>query len=295
MTDVQPPLDLVQVPMEEQAIDYDAMLANAEKAVAFQRRLLPVLVRLTHTSDWTFFGAKARINEGGVSRIASALGLTFTNIQPRDEHGNVVPRRERYTDEKGDEQWSYSFTCTVSNRFGTKFEGVRGSCTTKDKFFMKIGNDDNGHPIYREYREVDPNNLIKKAYANLLVNGAELAAMIKGVTKEMLVRAGLNVEAIDVVEFKGKTGERQKKSGKAGVSKALSELIELCMTRAEGDPSVAREYLKAWSTFEGKDGSPVFAVSFEKLKGKEKWIGAILRAAREDEAFDDEFSEKNKK
>lgn len=273
---VQAETDVLSVPAYE--LDVDAALDHAQRMVSLRKRLVPIIASLTYPSDWNKFGDRARIEEGGACRLLDPLKIRITDIQG--------PERERKEDEQG-EYYVYRYTCNAESRFGARLEGVIGTCTTRDKFFARVKSPD-GETILRPLSEIDQTNIEKKAYANMVVNAVSLIAGIKGLPWHVLKQAGIDESQVAEVEFKGATGERKKKVQKKTGGKAVQDLIELCMSRAEGDKQVASELLYEWSKFTTDDGEEKGCRSFKNIS--EKWAGSTLRKAREDRAFQDEFS-----
>src|SRR3990167_6388696 len=127
----------------------DSMLAladNIDRLIEAQNKIRTAVMKLAQPGDWVLFGkegegGKAEIGFAGCMRIASTLGVNFTNWT----HSKELNR-----DEIG-EYYRHEYECDVSYR--GRLVRVFGRASSRDKFLGKVKGE------YRPLSEIDEGNI----------------------------------------------------------------------------------------------------------------------------------------
>jgi len=164
--------DLVHVP--DRAVDN--ILTIAEKRLENIKRVKEMALSLTNMEDWKDLGGKPYLQASGCEKVARPFGVkiklknpAFQKISSSDERGAF---------------YIYLFFGTASLGNGLDSIDVIGKCSSRDKFFGTVEGE------LRPVAEVPEENIMMKAYNNLLMNGISRVLGLRNMTWEE-VRAGI--------------------------------------------------------------------------------------------------------
>ena len=173
-----------------------AISEQAEKRIEAMHKIKRMALKLTNPHDWVDENGKPYLQASGAEKVARLFGVGWQISEPvRDsiEGGH--------------------FTYTYHGEFflaGASIEAI-GTRSSKDGFFKKYewkGEEGNKTRVELPVSEIDPGDVKKSAYTNLLANGITRLLGIRNLTYEDLREfAGITKEQIVSVEYK--------KSGKA--------------------------------------------------------------------------------
>jgi hypothetical protein len=189
------------------ALDPDP-IAIIEQRNRAMERLLEYAVCATRPEHWTDQGGKPYLTSAGAQAVARRCGVKVTD---------VVERKEKHRDQDGDYyEFVYTATFSLPGAFD-KIEGVSGSCTSKDPLL--------GTGTSRLISEVDPGDIRKKAYTNLLQRGITMLLGLRGLEWSSLKRFNVTPEGATKVEYqtgaRGGGGAGEEFSFKFGKQKSI--------------------------------------------------------------------------
>ena len=161
-------------------------------------RLIAFAVQSTDESSWEDFGDKPRLNDGGAMRVRARLGIRWTAPKVK---------KEWITDEGGR---YYMFTARADFQIGNSqydvIPDVVGTCSSRDDF-LGTGDPTKDEPV-RDFTQVDEGDILKKALANLRVNGISQVTGLKGMSWDRLKAMGLSLDASKVSKVAFRTGAK---------------------------------------------------------------------------------------
>lgn len=266
-------------------IDYERMLAVAEKRSVFIMGVRKLAVSQTRPQDW--LGRKQKngttnydLMGTGAERIRSFCNVGFTN---------KTRRVEEWSKESGR---GYTIIFEADCYIGTSKTGllpVMGSCASDDDFFSvehaevpynadnpehqalvtsgdgRISHDQKSLYIRRRIpaTEIDKTLIEKSALCNLIVNGVTRVLGIRRMSIEDLKGYGINTDQIAGFEY----GSGKAASGRLApaVEEKRNEIKRMMVELAGGDERKALEHLKSRTAFNDYKG----AESWERLTEKQ--------------------------
>jgi hypothetical protein len=179
-----------------------AVAEQAEKRVDAMHKIKRMALKLTNRNDWVDQNGKPYLQASGAEKVARLFGISWRISEP-----------VRDTIEGG------HFTYTYHGEFslaGASIEAI-GTRSSKDGFFKKYEWKEDGDKRTRTelpVSEIDPGDVKKSAYTNLLANGITRLLGIRNLTYEDLREfAGITKEQISSVEYK-KSGRAPAPVGK---------------------------------------------------------------------------------
>lgn len=174
-----------------------AVAEQAEKRVEAMQKIKRMALKLTNPHDWVDESGKPYLQASGAEKVARLFGISWRISEP-----------ERESIEGG------HFTYTYHGEFslaGASIEAI-GTRSSKDGFFKKYewkGEGEKRTRVELPVSEIDPGDIKKAAYTNLLANGITRLLGIRNLTYEDLKEyAGISKEQITSVEYK-KSGKPQ--------------------------------------------------------------------------------------
>lgn len=208
----------------------DFVSKNIDRFVAAKQKIWSAILRLAKAGDWVVFESKddnsptgkrssVCLSGAGADRIASSIGISFTNWKETKDVGN---------DEKGN-WYRYWFECDCS--FGTRTIRVMGRAGSRDKFFGMA------HGEMKELSEIDESNIRMAAFHNTLKEGVKLLLGLRNIPVEEFEKAGIRLSYARRVEFKKPNGVETAKKVFKGNEQITDELYCQC-----GNPIDKRVY-----------------------------------------------------
>jgi len=174
-----------------------AIAEQAEKRVEAMQKIKRMALKLTNPHDWVDENGKPYLQASGAEKVARLFGISWRMSEPIRE--NI---------EGG------HFTYTYHGEFslaGASIEAI-GTRSSKDGFFKKYewkGDGEKRTRVELPVSEIDPGDVKKSAYTNLLGNGITRLLGIRNLTYEDLKEyAGISKEQISSVEYR-KSGKPQ--------------------------------------------------------------------------------------
>jgi len=167
------------IPMQH--VDYNHLIREAEKRVEFQKKILPIALKVTNYKDWTNQNGNPWLGESGAEKIRNLFGISVTNLSCHKD--------------KLEGQEGYKYTYTADFIFAQcTIPGV-GTCTSKDKFFAYANEQ------WKPPEEVDEGYIQKAAYANMMVNGITRILGLRNLTWADLANAGIDKNNIASITY----------------------------------------------------------------------------------------------
>lgn len=224
--------------------DYEGYLTSIETAAKYRDRVLGVVAALTLPSDWVDMDGKPYLQGTGAERLRQKFGLTLS-----------APKvtREIREDSRGP-YYRYRYECVVQGPHAAPMTAV-GLCSARDKFFgFRKGE-------WIPVDEVNENHIEMKAMNNMLVNAVTRSLGLRGLTWDILTKAGIKKREVSSVEYKGKTAEKGS-DGRGEMTAEKQELRQMIIDiaeayKAQGQTRDPHTLLEEYSSFKGKDGNTV--------------------------------------
>ncbi len=208
-----------------------AVAEQAEKRVEAMYKIKRMALKLTNRNDWVDENGKPYLQASGAEKVARLFGISWRISEPvRDiiEGGH--------------------FTYTYHGEFslaGASIEAI-GTRSSKDGFFKKYewkGEEGNKTRVELPVSEIDPGDVKKSAYTNLLANGITRLLGIRNLTYEDLLEyAGIKREQITSVEFK--KGGRAQTSQRPPVKQERQETTDPAAPATEAQVKAIHAILK---------------------------------------------------
>ncbi len=198
-----PVRELETIALDQQVSD---AIALAEARVEILNKVMLIALKRTQPNDWVDQQGKPYLTAAGAERLAATFGVTLTDLDTK---------RYAEKDDRGDYYWilvtgTSSFEgAGPSGRFRHSMS-VMGTCSSRDQFFAtryETSEDGKREKILLESHEVDPTNIAKSAYSNLLVNAVTRILGIRGLTWDYLAGVGLTREKAGKVKYQDRKGE----------------------------------------------------------------------------------------
>lgn len=255
-------------------VDYERMLAVAEKRAKFISGVRKLAVSQTRTQDWLARrqkngAANYDLMGPGAERIRSFCNVGFVN---------KTRRVEEWTKESGR---GYTIIFEAECFIGTPRTGclpVLGACSSSDEFFSTEHSEiplvpenpeqqaliasgegrpsNDGKTLYIRRRipasEVDKTLIEKSALCNLVVNGVTRVLGLRKMSAEDLKGYGIDVDKIAGFEY----GSGKAASGRLSPAEEQKrdEIKKMLVEMAGGDEKKALEHLKSRTAFNDYKG-----------------------------------------
>lgn len=172
----------------EQILTEDFIARFEKQADLYQKRYLPICLKLTNEADWVNHGdqktPRYSLQASGAEKVATPLGIVWDRP--------AVIKHEREDDEG--KYYEYEVEGIIHSRVLMRYGWFTGNCSSRDKFFNARGYFDEG-------------DIRKAAFSNWLVNGITRLAGIRNPIMAMLQAAGLKPEEITRVDYSGRRTE----------------------------------------------------------------------------------------
>lgn len=169
---------------QENVEDIQYLAQNIEKIIEAQNKIRAAVLKLAMPGDWVLFDDTAEIGFAGANRIASTLGVSFTDFEAVKEQG---------TDEIGD-WYRWEFECNAIYRNRTI--RVYGRAGSRDKFFGKA------HGEFKRLHEIDEGNIKISARRAAMKEGVKCLFGLHHCDPEFLKKYGIKLESAGGHSFK---------------------------------------------------------------------------------------------
>lgn len=164
-----------------------ALADRAEAQVEAVGRIKHVALRLTNRHDWVDENGKPYLQASGAEKVARLFGISWRIFEPVKENLDGG---------------HYAFT--YRGEFSVEGEGIEaiGTRSSKDGFFKKYKGQGDDR-VELPASEIDPGDVKKSAYTNLVGNGITRLLGIRNLTYEDLEKyAGIKKEDLASVQYK---------------------------------------------------------------------------------------------
>jgi len=264
--------------------DIEAVVSKLEASIESYKRLKVIALKLTDESDWVSVNGRPYLTETGCHKVAPAFGVHITKPELMSE---------AHEDKKG-RYLTYIASGQAFSRVLNIWVSDIGVCSQRDQFFAKTTDKQTGKKVWKEIDDVDLTDIIKKAVSNL--NGRlirKLLGMV-GLSWDDLTAAGLDVSKITKVEYKTKTDQattdgqspqpakpkaEARKYNDDEVAALKDELSSMINEMSGGDPAVAAQWLKTFSTYQDKEGKTHYARSLDISPAWLYRLAPVIRTA----------------
>ena len=192
MNDLTPEVDRQEI-VEDAPMELtinEQFIGRLEKAAdLYQRRYLPLCLKLTSATDWINHGTssnpKFSLQASGAEKLCNPLGINWDRP--------VVIKHERQDDDGT--YYEYEVEGIVKCQALKRYGWFTGNCSSRDQFFNARGKFDEG-------------DIRKAAFSNWLVNGVTRLAGIRNPTPELLKNAGVDMGKVTTIDYsKNKSAE----------------------------------------------------------------------------------------
>jgi len=163
--------ELVAIERGQQLKTQEA-IAEAERRAELLARITIAAVKRTYPQDWIDFQGSPYLSSAGAERLRTLFGLSITDLETK---------RYEERDKEG-VFWFFVVTGTAHWR-GDDF-AMMGTCSSRDLFFRTRyqGND----KVLLPADEVDPTNIVKAAYSNMVANAVTRILGLRDLTWDQL-------------------------------------------------------------------------------------------------------------
>src|SRR3990172_1657030 len=168
--------ELVAIERGQQLKTQEA-IAEAERRAELLARITIAAVKRTYPQDWIDFHGSPYLSSAGAERLRTLFGLSITDLETK---------RYEERDKEG-VFWFFVVTGTAHWR-GDDF-AMMGTCSSRDLFFRTRyqGND----KVLLPAEEVDPTNIVKAAYSNMVANAVTRILGLRDLTWDQLKELGV--------------------------------------------------------------------------------------------------------
>jgi hypothetical protein len=200
MDDAPTGREMLPSPAEIETISTEQQLelavGEAENRFKFLQRVMKVALQRTYEQDWVVFDGKPYLTGTGAERIRPMFGITLTDLDSK-----------RYEERDKDGPYYYFVVSGIAHFKGDAM-AVVGTCSSRDQFFATRWEEDpKTHKRERQLipsQDVDPTNIVKAAYTNLVTNAVTRILGIRGFSLDQLKEFGLDPAKIAKVKFTGR-------------------------------------------------------------------------------------------
>lgn len=214
-------------------------IAEAERRAALFARLTAAAIRRTYPQDWIDFSGSPYLGAPGAERLRTLFGISIRNIETR---------RYEERDKEGT-FWFYVVTADAEWR-GDTFASM-GTCSSRDQFFRTRYQD--GKRITLEAAEVDPTNIVKAAYSNMVANAVTRVLGLRDLTWQQLEEYGVEKGAGGVVVYRDRKPAETPASPAAAPPSAKASKVAALIARFEEllgpDEAAWKPYLMAATAY----------------------------------------------
>jgi len=255
--------EMLPLPEELETIDVgqrvEIAVREAETRLGMLQRVMQVALKRTLPQDWVDFHGNPYLTAGGAERLRGLFAITVDNTEVK-----------RYED-KDDRGGYFWFVVSAIAHFRDDALAVMGTCSARDQFFST--RHEGNEKILLPADQVDPTNLLKAAYSNMLTNAVTRILGIRNLTWGQLEAIGFKRGEAARVEFKGgkaaekpapekpaptaapKAAQGAPPDGKAWYSSLIAEFSKYVQTNEE-----SQALLKRITAFKSERGEfPGFA------------------------------------
>ena len=238
-----------------QVSDYEDLISLAQRRGDIVTKLINYSLKVTTPRDWVSQEGSPYLVHSGAEKVARLFGIKLSNI--KTEKMAAEDTKGKY----------YIYKTTGQASLPGKFDSIEalGTCSQRDKFFAFARGE------WKDTIEVDETNIMKSSYSNFVVNSITHLLGLRNITWDMLKAAGLNIEQIQKVEYKGGSKKVEATDKEKETQKKLWDLL---LKLAAGNETMAKEMLVTHSEFTSKEG--------EKVEGKDdvryltgKWLNYV--------------------
>lgn len=186
----------------------------------YQRRYLPLAIKLTNEGDWVKHGERYSLQASGAEKLANPFGIVWDRP--------IVTKHER-EDAEG-RFYEYEVEGILKAGALKRWGWFTGNCSSRDQFFSARG------------AKVEEGDIRKAAFSNWLVNGIARLIGIRNPTPEMLASAGLKLDRITKPDYSG--GQRTAEGGGDKISEAQRKrLWAICKDKGVSEEAL-RNYIE---------------------------------------------------
>jgi hypothetical protein len=196
----------------------DDIIASAERRVAQVQKIVELALKRTNWHDWVDQNGKPYLGSSGGEKVARLFGICW----------KVIKSEKIMTEDEKSKFYFYEYIGLFSFAGSSDYIEAVGTCSQKDQFFAKVGNE------YRPLSEIDETNIKKSAYSNCVANGITRLLGIRNLTWEEVSKANPDITREKCAKIKyaeggqggGKISEGQRKrlfaiSKEVGVSEEV--------------------------------------------------------------------------
>ena len=184
--------EMLPLPEELETIDVgqrvEIAVREAETRLGMLQRVMQVALKRTLPQDWVDFHGNPYLTAGGAERLRGLFAITVDNTEVK-----------RYED-KDDRGGYFWFVVSAIAHFRDDALAVMGTCSARDQFFST--RHEGNEKILLPADQVDPTNLLKAAYSNMLTNAVTRILGIRNLTWGQLEAIGFKRGEAARVEFK---------------------------------------------------------------------------------------------
>ncbi|HEY1244515.1 MAG TPA: hypothetical protein VGF29_06745 [Hyphomicrobiaceae bacterium] len=170
----------------------------------YQKRYLPLALRLTNEGDWIRHegrgGARFSLQASGAEKLCNPFGIVWDRP--------IVTKHAR--EDAAGAYYEYEVEGIVKAGALRRWGWFTGNCSSRDQFFTARGRFDEG-------------DIRKAAFSNFLVNGVARLIGIRNPTAEMLTAAGLNLERVVAPDYSGKSSRTVEQGASDTISEAQAK------------------------------------------------------------------------
>lgn len=234
--------DLIQIDRRREIVE--AAIAEAEGRAELMARITEAAVKRTYAQDWVDFGGTPYLSAAGAERLRALFGISITGIDTK-----------RY-EERDKEGIYYYFVVTGIAHFRGDEFAVMGTCSARDQFFRAAYQD--GKKMLLPTEEIDPTNIVKSAYSNMVARGVTQIIGLRDLTWEQLAPLGVERGKGGTATFRDRKPRAEAPAKPAAAPKVdqLDTLRARLEAIAPGDPAGQKALLLSVTAYEAgkKDG-----------------------------------------
>jgi len=248
-------------------------VGRAEDTIRILKGLREVFVgQYLNPEDVTRLGREPYMGDSACMKAAQIFGVSLENAKIE---------QTRYEDERGP---VIAFHAEVTARFRDRIISDVGEATTADQFFNGSEEAEDGTKRTRRLplSEVPVVNVRKKAMTNAQGRAIRKILSLKFSWEELEAawgRRGKSTKGVTRVAYGGKSQAREA-TGKGADSDVKVKLSHALLAMGDGDMEAAKDLLKYYTVFTGKEGEEKFATSVRDMS--EKWAFATWGKVKPD-------------
>lgn len=219
---------------------------NIDKVIAAQNKIRGAIMGLAQPGDWVLFGndkekaGKAELGFAGAMRIASTLGVNFTNWEAK---------KEAERDDLGEfYRWEFEVDASYRNRTIR----VYGRASSRDKLLGKVGG------VYRPLHDIDEGNIKMIARRAAMKEGTKVLFGLHHMDPEYIKKFGITLVSAGGYSFKSQ------ETNVAETPNAVSVMVEEAILLKSGKSASG----KPWTLYKitGTEGDVFHTFSATDLE-----------------------------